>query len=265
MEPLLEAKPPTEQEMHRDAINAFEEVEGLMVYQDLQWLEEIVSFLEVRNRYKISALPKGNEYRDFENREFESMPAMFEARKDSSFCCRICCANNREFKLGLFPPDTPRHPQWPETPSLLTIDRPFRCSINCICCMLNPQEVKVTSGTGQDLGKIVYDWRFIDCCFKCTRWAKSYDPVGENCCAPTCYNKVFTIYVLDKETEKKPLGVFRNIFPGCNWRGLCSKSASNLVIVFPKDATKEEKGLLTGSLFLHEFMLFEKKADDNNN
>eukprot|EP00210_Caulerpa_lentillifera_P001396 g1343.t1 len=277
MDPALEARPPMEQEMHRDALDAFDEVEGLMVYQHLQWLEEIVSCWEVRNRYKISALPKGNEYRDFENHEFENMPTMFEAREDSSICCRLCCANNREFKLGLFPPDVPRNPRWPDTPSLLTIDRPFRCSICCFCCMLNPQEVQVTSGAGQDLGKVICDWRFIDCCFKCTCWAKSFDSVGnhvhsfrtsccgENCCAPTCCNKVFTIYVLDKETEKKPLGVFRNIFPGWNWRGLCSQSASNLVVVFPKEATKEEKGLLLGSLFLHDFMLFEKTNDNNNN
>lgn len=126
MDVPFQAQPPMAQEMSRNALDAFEQVDGLMVYQKLQWLEEICTCCEVRNGYKISALPPGTENQVFENYEFESMPSMFEARENSSLCCRLCCANHREFKLGLFPPDVPRDPHWPNTPFALMIERPFK-------------------------------------------------------------------------------------------------------------------------------------------
>jgi len=260
-------------EMSRNALNALEPLGAVAVRQDLQWLEEIFACCEVRNKYKVSTIPVGLENKKFDDQELTSFPMLFDVREDSTICCRLCCANMRAFKMGFFPPGTPHSPRWPATEPMLMLDRPFRCSCWLGRCYA-PQQIHVHA-EGQKVGYVEQDCRCFDCCCLWTCWAKSFDatnqPVhsfetpicGRNCCAPTCCNHVFTINVLDARDETKKLGVIKNIWPGCNWRGLCSPSASNFVIIFPSNATKEEKGLLVGSMFLHDFLFFEKTANDN--
>jgi hypothetical protein len=51
----------------------------------------------------------------------------------------------------------------------------------------------------------------------------------------------------------------RNVFPGCNMRGMCSR-ADNLQIAFPSTAPPEHRAVLLGAAFLLDFVFFEKKA-----
>jgi len=270
--PDINVAAPRVEEMSRNALNALEPLGAVSVRQDLQWLEEIFTCCEVRNKYRVSTIPIGLENKNFDDRELQSFPTLFDVRENSTLCCRICCSNSREFTLGFFPPGTPQKPKWPMTEPMMALHRPFKCT--CWCGRLYaPQQIHV-SVTGQKVGHVEQECRCFDNCCLCTSWAKSFDATGQpvhsfesphcgsNCCAPSCCNSVFTINIRDARDETLKLGILKNIWPGCNWKGLCSQSASNYVIQFPRNATKEEKGLLMGSLFLHDFMFFEKGSDD---
>jgi len=275
-EPLLNPAAnvaPQVEEMSRNALNALEPLGAVAVRQDRHWIEESFACCEIRNKYKLSTVPLGLENKSFGDQELTSFPMLFDVRENSTMCCRCCCTNNRAFKLGFFPPGTPQTPRWPETEPLLMLDRPFRCTcwFGHLFC---PQQIHVHA-EGRKVGRVEQECRCCDFCCWGTHWAKSFNAIdrpvhsfetsfcGRNCCAPSCCNHVFTINIYDAGDETKKVGVIKNIWPGCNWRGLCSPSASNFVIIFPSNATKEDKGLLLGSMFLHDFMFFEKKTKDS--
>lgn len=271
-------KPPAaETPMTRDALATLENLPGLLVRQDMQLLEEIFSRLERKNKYKICAAVPNLEGRNPTDLEFKALPAALHAREESSFCCRVCCANRREFTMGFFPGNIPQVPHWPESQQpMLTLKRPFKCSIFLCCCLLNPQELSVLDVNGDEIGKVVEDFRCIDAFCKCTWWAKAYDSIGThkysfkvpfcggNFCAPTCFNETFKISITSAEDERKILSLLKNIWPGCNFRGLFSGNADNYSLEFPAGASPQEKALMLGGLFLIDFQMFEKSNNDKN-
>ena len=161
------------QEMSRNALDTLEELDAVAIRQDLQWLEEIVACCELKNKYKISTIPVGQENRTFTDAELLQLPMIFDVREDSSLCCRLCCYNSRTLKLGLFRPGIAQKPRWPNMEPLMTLDRPFRCTcwFGRLYC---PQQMFV-SAEGRRLGRVEQDCRCIDCCCFCTLWAKSFD------------------------------------------------------------------------------------------
>merc|ERR1711988_23420 len=162
---------------------------------------------------------------------------------------------------------------------LLELERPFKCPI--LCCfppwILFPQEMHVKTADGRKLGRTVQDWRCFSVCCCCTQYDKVYDadenlrfvsawhpfccaPAGlNNCCAPTCFNSIFTMPIFD-ESETRVVALLENVWPGCNFRGLCGQGFSNWVLKFPVDASGEDKALLLSTLFLQEFQYFERNA-----
>lgn len=282
-------KPPQVAEMSRNDINALANVKAVGIRQDLQWVEELIGCCEQKNKYAISFIPDGAENNIFNDEELKNMPMAYDVRENSTWCCRFCCANRRAFTIGLFPSGIPQNPKWPESEPVLYLERPFKCTIWC-GTLCNPQQINV-SAKGRPLGHIEQECRCFDQVCLCTGWARGFDTAGnskytfetalcgsllsfiiledrfagKNCCAPSCLNRVFTIPIYAANDETKPIGMFKNIWPGCNWRGVCSQSASNYVVVFPTNATPEDKALLLGSLFLHDFLFFEKENDQNDN
>lgn len=269
---------PAQAEMSREGTAPLENVPGVLVRQKMQLLEELLPVFEKRNKYKISAIPPNLGAKNPSDAEFNALPSYLEAREQSSCCCRFMCANMREFKMGFFPGGTPTAPHWPETePPLLTIDRPFKCSILCCCCMFWPQELSISSAEGRHLGKIVDDFRCCDAYFKCTRWAKGYGPDGQhkysfkapfcsdgNCCAPSCFNEAYSISIRDAKNENNILSRIKNVWPGWSFRGLCAQNVDNYVVPFPEGSTGEDKALVMAGLFYHDFMFFERSANDDN-
>jgi hypothetical protein len=61
--------------------------------------------------------------------------------------------------------------------------------------------------------------------------------------------------------ETEVIATIENVWPGCNFRGLCGQGFSNWVLKFPSNATGEEKSLLLSTLFLQEFQHFERNAE----
>lgn len=269
--------PGAEPPMTRDALLTLQDLPGILVRQDLQLLEEFVSCFERQNKYKLCAAVPSDNGGNPTDLEFKALPAVLHAREKSSFFCRFCCANRREFTMGLFPGNTPRDPHWPEgVPPMLTIHRPFKCTILlCCCCMLWPQELSVSGARGEAIGKVVNDFRCLDAFCKCTWWAKAFDAngthrysfeaplCGENCFAPSCCNETFTVSIRSGENENNVLSYLKNVWPGCNFRGLCSANADNYVLDFPQGASPHEKALILGGLFLIDFELFERTNNDS--
>lgn len=269
--------PGAEAPMTRDALETLENVPGLFVRQDMQLLEELVSCLERKNKYKICAAVPSLQGKNPTDLEFKTLPAVLHAREDSSFCCRFFCASRREFKMGFFPGSIGPSPHWPQNEQpMLAIHRPFKCSILLCCCLLNPQELTVTDVKGDEVGKVVEDFRCVDAWFKCTWWAKAYDSLGThkysfkvpfcggNCLAPSCFNESFKIEITSAEDEQTILSLLKNIWPGCNFRGLFSANADNYVLEFPQGASAQDKALLLGGLFLVDFQHFERTSEDKN-
>jgi hypothetical protein len=53
----------------------------------------------------------------------------------------------------------------------------------------------------------------------------------------------------------------QNVWPGCNWRGVCmlNSGADNFVVRFPEGAGAQEKALLVAGVFLHNFVYWESR------
>lgn len=226
--------------------------------------------------YPIKALPQGLRHKKRPtDEEFKQAMDILDAREQSDPCCRFFCGKWREFTIGVFPAGTPENPKWPTSVQpALQFHRPFKCTCIFCCLICCPQEITATAGN-QYIGKVVQDWRCLDACFCCRHWTKAFDPqgipiysirtplCGTNCCAPTCLNHNFKMFVLDGNFEQNVVGRLRNVWPGCNCRGFfCSGNADNYIVEFPEKATSEQKALLTAALFLNDFMWFENTGDE---
>jgi hypothetical protein len=96
----------------------------------------------------------------------------FEMREESSCCCRFCCHQFRESKIGMFAPnqDTRAGGGFQGFDPYLTVERPFKCT----CCvgpiMCHPPEVTVTAprgGAATRVGHTVLNWQWFNCCWPC--------------------------------------------------------------------------------------------------
>lgn len=266
--------PPQQPQMSREGFAALGNVPGVLVRQKMHLLEEFFSIFERRNSYKISAIPPNLGRDNPTDIEFQALPSYLEAREQSHWLCRFCCANKRSFTIGFFPGGTPEKPQYPISQApMMSIHRPFKCSILCCCCMLWPQELSVMSAERKHLGKVVYDFRCFEVCFKCNLWAKGFGPDGQhkysfkaplcldgNCFAPSCCNDTYKVSIRDANNERNILSYIKNVWPGWNFRGLCSANADNYVVDFPEGTSGEDKALVMAGLFYHDFILFERPA-----
>ena len=224
-----------------------------------------------------------------------SARSVMDIREESTCLCRYCCHQFRELELGSFVPrgrgalpgedagflgegDLLSGVGWPanETPSFV-FHRPFRCTLACCCAMLNPQEMQVRGRGDRPLGGTIQDWHCYMCCWP-VREFRVADEAGNleytvrvpfacadgclNCCAPTCFNPVYHMPILEARS-RAPVGSIQNHWPGCNVRGLlCAGNANNSYrLEFPAGATVAQKARLVSALFLINFNFFEKRAD----
>jgi hypothetical protein len=259
-----------------DVPATLEHVEGVMVRQKLFLSEVLLNFCERRNRYTIAPWSPRNS-KEPNDDEFLAMGTLLHTREESTCLCRYACKNFREMRLGFFPPTIPAGQGYPSGHlPMMEIHRPFRCTIPCCCCIINPQQMFVTASNHRTLGMAEQDWRCLEA-MCCSQYVKVFDsdrkPIyvtkwnpcccsadTSNCFAPSCCNRVFTIPVYNAE-ETEIVAQIENVWPGWNFRGVCGAGFSNWVLKFPEDSTGDQKSLLLAALFLQEFMHFERNAE----
>ena len=150
---------------------------GLVLRERVYLSQLCCAACEKKTSYAAGVLPENSSpeaYVDDNDMLSFLNPGAFEVREESECCCRYCCHQFRELKLGYFAPRVVGGQPgdglwegglggfgWPEgeTPALL-LERPFRCTVCCCCCLLNPQEMKVFD-SGVSLGGALQEW---DCC-----------------------------------------------------------------------------------------------------
>lgn len=246
------------------------DVPALLVRQKMDMLEIFCPALQKRNKYKIAALADVNN-EEFDNKwnmdAFKDMKTLLKAKEESDCLCRVCCMNLREFSMDISSDA--------DDQVLYKIHRPFKCTMICCCMMLFPQELTVSDGQGNVIGRTVQDFKCIEACCGKT-YMKVEDKDGNvqynvqhnvccnaNMCNPAypCFCPVnhFGIFNADMSEE---IGGIDNIWPGCNFQGLCSPETDNYKMVFPTDATPDQKAMLMGALMLTEYMFFEASGGE---
>ena len=153
--------------------------------------------------------------------------------RQSTCMMRFCCGRNREFTMKMNGVNASG-----QAFTYIIIDRPFKCTLNFICCVVNPQELTIKNGMGAVVGTVIQDYRCFPalCVPGLTFFYKVLGAAGDarwtvrlqypticnscrNCCAPTCFNRVFTIDVFHAANETAVVGSMRVVWPGwsCRW------------------------------------------------
>lgn len=237
---------------------------GFYIRQKPQWFEEFTGF-EKCNKYDIMLKPKG--VTGLQDQQIAALPKVFFAMENSECCERQCFKPDHAFTIDLF--DQQRN-------KILVMDHPNSCcdwTCECFCCgcKVNPTTMVFKTPTQAVVGRSERGYRL----FKCTKdtWLDVFDHAGahrftfEAACCQFGPNMCCTEYVFHihegKDTNTPPVGVLKNVWPGCNAKGLCSK-ADNLELEWFKDMSIDDKSLLLGAAFHIDFMCFEKQDDDDN-
>lgn len=80
---------------------------------------------------------------------------------------------------------------------------------------------------------------------------------------PKCpYDACQTVDFEIRDKHKNKIGTFQKTNAGCMKSSLTD--ADNFSMIFPSNATAEQRGLLMGSLILLDFTYFEEKAQKEN-
>lgn len=252
---------------------------GLLIRQKLDAWEILLPAFEKRNKYKVAAKPTDHDdlpYDDWEDKMFKKAlkKGHVMTMKEKSDCmARICCGSMREFKMKVKPGDDVQGVDDDE--KMMEFERPFKCTIRACCCILMPQELTVNNNKGERIGKIVETFKCPGTLLCTGYWhiyGKDDDTLdyilennmckGCNMCGPSMCVKTRSLEVYSPD-HTSVVGKLTNVWPGCSTRG-CLGDADNFILDFPTDATVEQKATLLGASVLVDFMLFEKKQNDNN-
>jgi hypothetical protein len=248
---------------------------GLLAQQKFDIQELFCPACQKRNKYKITSDEgwSSDGVTDFSTSPYKQSPQIYKAKEESETCDRICCQNYRRFQMYVRPGDNG------DGPYDYKFDRPFKCTLNCCgLCLLNPQELTVMNSSDTPIGKVVQEWRCFDsgCCLKIYWQVQDANggvqyylrddlccPRTFNICAPSCLCGQHHIDILDA-SEQPTDGYLRNIFPGCNMKGLLGGGLRDSYhLKFPSGATAEQKATLLGGMFLVEYMLFESNGNED--
>lgn len=245
---------------------------GLLIQQKLDLQEVFCPACQKRNKYKIRSDMgwDSTDCESFEQSPWKQAPQVMFAKEESDTCERICCQKWRSFQMYIRPGKAK------EGPYQYKLDRPFKCTCMCGPLICNPQELTIYDHNDVMMGQAVQDWRCLEaCCCKSywrindangsTQYFYQQDYCkGNNFCAPSCCCATHHIDILSAN-ETPTDGFMRNIFPGCNWKAFAGAGGlrDSYHLKFPSDASPHQKALLMGGLFLIEFMVFEKDANDD--
>ena len=223
------------------------------------------------------------------------IPILFLFLFSSECCQRYCFHQFRHLKLGIFPMGGSMHDSyagdagWPtDVEPLLEMEKPCKIPIVCGCCMFCKPEMLVSRPAQPDrnvaseyFGRVEFDWKWWNCFFPCETFmsvknqndqeiftlrrpvcCSMKDGCCVNVCAPSCCNAVHKTSIEQNGVE---VGEMKNIWPGWNMRGCfqSSSAADNFALIYPVQATVEEKSLLLAGLMLHNFTFWETRSNQN--
>jgi hypothetical protein len=245
--------------------------DAVMVRQKLQILDQFC-ICDKQNLYHVAPLSREVAMMESpKDEEFREMNEVWFMQERSSFCCRICCGDFREFEMDV------NHSSGSK---ILQFTRPFRCTLCFPCCCLCPQEIMVADGGGNRIGSVVCEFRWFRMCCCGEIWfavregsddsnhevigyVKHISPICcngcQNCCAPTCCNESWNDPITDADGKERT-GLLKNIFPGVGLR--CFTDADNYLLAFPSDSTPNQKGLYLGALTLIEYFFFGRQQNN---
>lgn len=187
--------------------------------------------------------------------------------EDSNLCCRLCCAPNHSFKMSVKETGT--------NAQLLSVDRPFACSVSpCKCCCR--QKMTVT-GDGTQLGSIketfwccvprfvvddetgkeIYKLHQPTCCGgMCVNCCAEGNPCGKGCCKSS-----FRVYPAsqDETDGDSPYDGVILVLPKSAATELFT-DANAFEVTYPDGASRKEKALLTGSAIFFNAVFFESNG-----
>jgi hypothetical protein len=231
-----------------------ERLPGLFIKQKPQYLEAMTG-IEQENVYYVHGSDKQGDKDGFK---------LLKAKEKSGWCSRNCLpADIRPFKIKV------EHELYPKNgQNFLSMDKEFRCA--CLCFNRPEMEVRhVENNSDERLGKIVQPF------FCCNKGLSVHDKsdthiytVVASCCqlgffcnAPceSCQTINFEI----KNAGGETVGSLQKQSPGCAKQLLTD--ADNFSLIFPQNATVQEKSLLLSSVILMDFAYFESKQGPNQN
>lgn len=244
---------------------------GLYVRQHLEVLE-LVTGCEGKNRYSFTPInepipPTVNSSWAAPFRSAAMANPFLKAKEESECFERICCPLFRGFTMGF---------KDGAGTDFLTINRPFKCD-PCYAppmCMCNQQELSIAAG-----GAVVAQAKeTTGMCFTtgcCSRQFKTYDASGThlytlevndcnsqsggcNCCAPSICNEQLTVDIKKADGKYEAPSTF--IWPGCNCGGLTD--LTNMVVVFPDNASADERSAIIAGMMLIEYSVMELRRQN---
>lgn len=266
--------PPVQQVM-TDIFGILGPQKGILMRQRFELIEALSSW-ERRNKYQVATKPtdKGNEPGEWEDKTFKDQLKhghILTLKEESDCCQRQCCRPWHSLTIKIKGGDATAA----DGETLAEFDRPFACTMLCCCMLVNPQILTV-SAKGKETGKVIQHWTCIQNIVCCQRYWRVVDAEGKdsylihddfvcnsNCWAPSICCPVRKISILTPDENRTEVGSIVNVFPGCNLRG-CTGTADNYILNFPDAASPADKLNLLGALTLIEYMVFEKKPDNNN-
>jgi len=168
---------------------------------------------------------------------------LFKCLENSGWCQRNCCpANQAAFKMDVNTFDT--------MTKVAELEKPFACA--CFCCCR--PELTANYADGKNFGKV------IEPCTMVKPTYNAYDANNDlkfiiefNCCNMPCCDYNANIY--SAKDEEKVIGTLtkkatlKDFFLQC----------TTFEIVFPTDATPDDKMLIISNVLLIDYRMFEKK------
>lgn len=265
----LSAAPPQQKMMDEDYTSHLGDLPGITVRQKLLLKNACPCFL--RNDYDVGILPGGSltSEENMTDDEFVATVGHMSMFEKSTTKDKCCFNQFRKFKMDVY------GGREEGTNKILEFDRPFRCPLTCCWLMPWPQELTINNPKdGAAIGKVEQDYRFLPaCCGKTYFNVKNSSDVpkytikDDICCnanmgAPNMCCKIHKLDILEAGNEENVLGKIENHFPGFSCRSLCCGSLiDNYKVVFPKDASPEDKAAILGALVLIDFVYFSNNSE----
>jgi len=273
-QPMM-AGPPQQMMVEQNLAGIMSGVEGIVVRQKLDIEEVFCPAFNKENKYKVGFYRKtdvGNDPSKWEDENFKKIikhNKLFTLKENSECMDRYCCRHNRAFTM-------PIKASKKVTGTKKTVgqfNRPFKCTLYCGFCMLNPQEISTEDHNGKVIGRTFYDYRIGDACCNKRRWritnGQDENPVyylvddqccNANACAPSLCCTERKLNITDPSDQE--VGFMINYFPGCNIKAFLG-TADNYRMEFPKDASPEIKAQLVATAVLVDYQVFENAEEDD--
>lgn len=243
------------------ALGYLTQVQSMIIRQKIKW-GEVLTGCDQRNRYRVMAKPPGFSIKNQEN-VISQLPPFFNMKERSECCERLMCGPMREFEIDVFDP---------QNVPVFRFRHEFECTLYFPCCTANPQHIEVFDGMNQLMGRVV---DVFDCGLNCCmgrRWHVTdstsqlkFQLVAETCqCGPNFICEEWVCDIQDPSSGQK-IGDIKNCFPGCCTLQACAKIDNfEINCLDPARFTPVDKVLLLGAVILIDFMMFERRQQDND-